>query len=244
MTGRRPKRSTRCPVSGDGRNIAAMWIEITRPVGAEPWPWSRMWIGVIVITATITIWVSDHRRGGQPDGRRDRRPRGCGGARGARAARGRRPARARSAAGRAAAGRGRRPPPARRRAVASMNGPASSRDADRLGDRPRSASTRFGPMTAPSVVATSTVLTARPRRSGVGEVGARVARLQVRGGARRRRAAGERTAAATLSIAAASDDARRRRARRPRSPRPGRAAGPTRCEIRPTQQRRRRPTRA
>ncbi len=44
-------------MSGDGRNIAATWIEMTTPVAPRAWPWLRMWIGVIVITAAITIWV-------------------------------------------------------------------------------------------------------------------------------------------------------------------------------------------
>ena len=51
-------RSTSAPVSGEGRNIAATCREMTRPASPTEWPWSRMWTGVMVITATITIWVS------------------------------------------------------------------------------------------------------------------------------------------------------------------------------------------
>ncbi len=45
-------------MTGDGRYIAAMWTAMTRPEAAVVCPCSCMWTGVMVITATITSWVS------------------------------------------------------------------------------------------------------------------------------------------------------------------------------------------
>ena len=45
--------------SGDreGSYMAPMWTPMTSPVAARPCWWSRMWIGVMVMTATMTTWV-------------------------------------------------------------------------------------------------------------------------------------------------------------------------------------------
>lgn len=56
--GIRPTLSTSTPVSGDGRNMAAMCRPITKPTSPRLWPCSRMWTGVMVMIAIMAICVS------------------------------------------------------------------------------------------------------------------------------------------------------------------------------------------
>lgn len=52
-----PNLSTRIPVTRDGRYIAPIWMPIISPMSLKPCPWSFICTGVIVIIATMTIWV-------------------------------------------------------------------------------------------------------------------------------------------------------------------------------------------
>ncbi len=169
--------------------MQAMWSEITTPVAPRPWPWSRMWIGVIVITATITICVSTIAAAASwtPPG-----DDGCAGtcslAASASASALTSPSAA-SASGGGAGMRARRvlglrrrlPPRDQQRVGAQLQlqhdrggRVGGRREQERAGEAgiPSCsatwpiASTRLGPATAPTVVATSTMLTARPRRAG------------------------------------------------------------------------------
>ena len=53
----RPTVSTMRPVTSDGNHIAPTCSPMTRPTAPMPWPWAAMWTGVMVMIATMMIWV-------------------------------------------------------------------------------------------------------------------------------------------------------------------------------------------
>ena len=174
--GSRPTRSTRGPVTSEGRNIAPMCMPMTNPTSPRLWWCSRMCTGVIVMIATIAIWVSTITVAPTATPRAQGSATGPGTARTgtdpvgstAGASSGGAAASSCSASARATwNGSGRRN--ARRNSPASPNataesrkGPASAGMPSRTASSP-STSTELGPATAPNVVATNAIDTAVPR---------------------------------------------------------------------------------
>ena len=137
---------------------------MTSPTWPRPCPWARMCTGVMVMIATIAIWVSTITVAPTTT------PAPSAGA--ARSA-GSVPARTATRASSCRAtrnGSGRKnanntAPAPRYAAAASRNGPDNGGRSTAVANLP-SGTTRFGPATTPTVVATSATLTAVPRPPG------------------------------------------------------------------------------
>ncbi len=143
---------------------------ITTPTTVSAAPWWRMWTGVMLITPTMTAWATRDRD--EPEQRQTANDASLPSSPGRRSGRG--DARPRSNPTRATtSGSGRSHtattrPPSTNEAIEKTNGPLSSGRCSQVAVRPPTP-LRFGPATAPTVVAHTTVDSARPRPPSVAQ---------------------------------------------------------------------------